>query len=475
MAACSVRFRHAVGLAGVTLVAVGTAVAVAPPASAAEPYCTTSWSGGSGAWSDPSKWSTGEAPDADDFVCILRASGAATPVVSVGASATVNAVTMLGATLRLPGASTVLTTDEFVPETSLVTGPGTVQGTPWGATILKSSRFGGGLALRSDGSVFFRGGLTLAGGAHVEQSYVTGYTTFDGDVTVTDGDGHPANHLTLYTRGTEIAAGTEVAIKVPFAVKNSTLTVLGTLRLPRYDGLDTAGVLSPVGDFTVFATFGSGRIVLPRPVTRLAPGTVVQGSGALVAAGGADALTALTSIAGALDLKRPLVLPNPVTVSGALRTSSSLRVPSLTVATGGTVAAYGGGLPKASVTATVVQVAAGATFGASVVRGRVDSAGATALAGAQWGATTLTSKAVSTLSMSYPAHLDRTARLAGRARVDLPREVDPPDDGGRVVLLTAAGGVTGRFSGVVATPRARGTVTLEYTPMQVVAVFHAPA
>lgn len=474
MAARSVRFRRTVGLAGVTAAVAGAAVAVAPPAVAAEPYCTTTWNGGNGAWSDAANWSTGETPAATDYICILSTSGEPAPVVSVGASTTVKAVTMLGATLRLPAAGTVLTTGDFAPERSLVTGRGTVQGAKWGMTVFRQTRLGGGLALLTDGSVTFRGALTFGGGARVVQSFVTGFTTFEGDVAVSDGDAHPANHLTLNTQNSEIAAGTEVAIKVPFAARNSTLTVLGTLRLPRYDGFDAGGVLSPVGDYTRFATYGAGRVVLPRTVTRLAPGTVVERSSALVAPGGGDALTALTSIAGALMLQRPLVLSNPLEVSGGLRGSSSLRVPSLTVPAGGYVALNGVGLPEASVTATVVRVAAGASFGASVVRGRLESAGTTAVSGAQWGALQLTGKAVSTLSVTCPATVDRGARLAGQARVALPAVRDLPADGARVVVLTAAGGITGRFAGVLATPPARGSVTLEYTPTQVVAVYHAP-
>lgn len=457
-------------LLGVAAATAGVVVGVAPPASAAAPYCTVRWLGGSGSWGDDTRWSTGQAPRADDFVCVLRGD-APTAVVTLDTARTVAALAIRGAALRAPR-GTSLTTGDLDATRATLTGAGTVTGEDGELSVVDST-LGGGVHLVADGSLFLGGVVTLAGGATLDQpDLAQGLTRFADVTEVRDGDGHPANHLAF--GGLSVAVAGSLTVGVPLAVRGVSLEVTGTARLRELDELDASGRLqADPSSYVVLSTAGTGTMTLPRKVTAVGPGALVEG-GALRTPTDDDALTDLTTVQGGLALTRDLTVPHPLDVSGALRTTATLRSGAITVHDGGSLSARSASSPPAAVDAPSVTVDARSTLDALGVSGQVVSAGTNGLSGATLGSLQLGPPAATTLSAAATTTVTGAATVAGRLTVGLPPRWATPPDGTRLVLLSAAGGVTGRFGLVRTVPSARGSVTLEYTPTQVVAVFHAP-
>ena len=104
---------------------------------------TLNWVGASGLWGDPSQWSTGCAPAANDVVAIGLAGDA---IISAGEDVTVGSLSLTG-TLELTGGSITFTTR--APD-ALTIGPfGLVQGY---GTITGDVTLAGGTLNASGGS-----------------------------------------------------------------------------------------------------------------------------------------------------------------------------------------------------------------------------------------------------------------------------------------------------------------------------------
>ncbi|MHA3704982.1 hypothetical protein ACXR2U_22655 [Jatrophihabitans sp. YIM 134969] len=407
--------------------AVVVAALVAPATARADDTCTISWTGGTGNWSDPTRWSPARVPTTEDAVCVVRAAGASPVAVRVRTSTEVQRLTLRGGTLSLPGGS-YFDVHDVVAARAALTGGGAVRGSV-GIVDLTDTALRG-VHLSTSGGLRLSRGVTFTGGSTVDAS---GFTDLRPGVRVVDGDGNAANHVqvsgfTLYLSGS-------VFVGVALNLRNASVFCRGDLVLARLDNLTSDGVLDGGSDSTVqLDSSVTGSITLPRTITAIGKKARVF-AGGLRTPEGADALRDLRRVDGTLGLDRTLTT-GAITVRGSVVTSQPLSVPILTVRSGGFLSTQR-------------------------VLGTLVCGGSCSIPGARLERLTVQAGATVYTDATEPVTVTTDAQLDGTLAVSLP--FGQPPAGTKVVLLTAAGGVRGTFATVRADRNSR-TVTPAYRP-----------